>query len=74
MKGQGGRRVGGGDSGSHAWALSLVQQPVAHGCFSNFGIWGLGNLVRREEGDEEEKEKAGRKGRRRKGKGEKGGC
>ena len=59
--------------GPWAWAPSgQVQWPVAHGCLSNFGILGVGDLVRREERDKE-REKAGRKGRRRKGKGEKGG-
>lgn len=59
-------------SGPWAWAPSgQVQWPVAHVCLSNFGILGVGGLVRREEEDEE-KEKAGRKGRR-KGKREKGG-
>lgn len=79
VEGQGGRRVRGSGSGSHTWPLALGPQwsspvPVAHGCLSNLGIVGAGDLVRREAGDEEEKEKAGRKERVRKGKGEKGGC
>lgn len=39
VEGQAGKRVGGGGWGGHTWAHGgQVQQPVAHGCFSNFGI------------------------------------
>lgn len=60
--------------GPWAWApSSQVQWPVAHGCLSNFGIVGVGDLVTREEGDEKEKEKARRKGGEGKAKGRRGG-
>lgn len=43
-----------------------IQQPVAPACLSNVGTLGVGDLVRGEAGNEKEKGKAGRKGRRRK--------